>query len=211
MRSSERLVVYGFAVIEAALALLVLMPLCLLGVGVWDYMSSVSEISGLVEDQLSQVQTRSVVLRNGENDIRAELNEAALRAALDKLVRDTEQKLQTERHALYTQYRIEAVVVDRSPSSGVVGLGYRILYTRSAGGLAADSVFGSATKVSATSEGEQVPRDISVLGDKIAAIGLALTIKPRGDILATLLGEGSGLGVIAASKMADLRGDYVWQ
>lgn len=201
----------GFAISEAALALLVLLPVALSALAVWNYLSTVNELSEFVSRQLAHVEARSIELTNGEDDITGRLNQGDLSRAVDVLVQQTENKLRAQMAKAFSAYRIEAVLVDRSPHGGGDALGYRVLHTRSSGVLDTDNCFTSAAHLVRTAEADQTQRQPAVLSQQVAGIGLAVTLRPAASLFGTLFGEKSAFNRIHAAKMLDLRGEYVWR
>lgn len=201
----------GFAMLEAALMASIMLPAALLALALWNHLSTLNQLSELITNELAAVEARSIALRNAADGTEGQINVPALRSAVDKLLNSSSSRLVLEMGQGAESFHVEAVLIDRTPSSTDGSPLNRVLYSSTDGGLSVQSAFGTPEKITSLCESLPVTRQPSILTDKSAGIGLAISLKPQVDFVSSVLGSDSIFAFVQSAKLIDLRGEYIWQ
>jgi len=192
---------YGIAMLESAVVLIFILPLCIVAIGTWDTLQRSTATSQLVEEALSEIAVEAYLLRNEGGSVTTDLNLTELKHSIDSLSQRVSATLNSQ-HVI--SYRVDAVLL--------VGESFdkpTIIYrsTRNEGSSPPNDPFSDGQ----IDETNNLNHAYTSLATSTTLIGLAVTLVPNRSFYLSSLNLLGSDGQIAVKKLQRLRGEFKWR
>ena len=200
---------FGFASIEAAAALTVLLPVAVFAMGIWDYVDSSNLVSDVVLEQINTISVSSQKLTGAGGTIVLSDNSSAVGPALAKLMTDSEKEIKA-----HFGDRLESYAIYSTFGTKTIGGGYvESLHPSLANGSYQFenplALTGSRFTLGNNAAIETHVGD-ELLNNKVGMVGLSISCKLKNTFYSAVLEQLGRSPVISQTQMVEPRGEYAW-
>jgi len=202
-RENQRGNIKGFAVLECAAALLVLMPLAVLALGIWDLVRKNSIVSQLIHEEAVSVRDAGSILTNANGQINLDENSATLQLAINKAVEEIETKI---RESGFESYRIDGVLGAGSVKDESFVVQYRVTKK---GGI--ENFTAPFTDTAQASYSHRIATTVSDMELISPLLGISVSANLPPTFYSKSLEELGHPLLVSESKLLRLRGEVAWR
>ena len=200
----------GMALLESGLVLMVLIPLGIASVGVWDFMNTSTVVSDMVNEAVYSIETNPLkMVPDSSNGFKTEVN-PDLEKEVDAMVARTTSELTTRFADKFESYVVKAVIAEGDLSGSVP---FKITKETKLdfGQVTYEEPFrdGASRNLKRAILADHTVSDKG-LGQKAVAVGLMIVYKPKESFFTSVLNSLGGNWVVNANRVLDLRGEYAW-
>ena len=197
------------ALLESGLVLMVLIPLGIASVGLWDFMNTSTVVSDMVNEAVYSIETSPLkMVPDSEKGFKSEIN-PELEEELKTMVERTTQKLTMRFADKYEAYVVKGIIAEGDISEGSP---FKITKERTLnfGTVAFEEPFNDgSSNLKRVSLAEHTSSETG-LGQKVVAVGLMIVYKPKESFFTSVLNSLGDDWVVNANRVLDLRGEYAW-